>query len=150
MSIHGRNWRSAEWEAVVCQYKVYTGDQANGRMLYVNTNYTLEISRTGGCCMSIQIIIIIIIINFIYTLFPEKKLCSRVFTTGTLYTGDQPNGRMLYVNTKYKLEISRTGGCCMSIHSRHWRSAEREVVVCRYTVETGDQPNGRLFYVNTQ
>ena len=27
---------------------------------------------------------IIIIINFIYTLFPEKKLCSRVFTTGTL------------------------------------------------------------------
>ena len=56
MSIHGRNWRSAEWEAVVCQYKVYTGDQANGSMLYVNTNYTLEISRTGGCCMSIQII----------------------------------------------------------------------------------------------
>ena len=30
------------------------------------------------------LIIIIIIINFIYTLFPEKKLCSRVFTTGTL------------------------------------------------------------------
>ena len=28
--------------------------------------------------------IIIIIINFIYTLFPETKLCSRVFTTGTL------------------------------------------------------------------
>ena len=28
--------------------------------------------------------LIIIIINFIYTLFPEKKLCSRVFTTGTL------------------------------------------------------------------
>ena len=24
------------------------------------------------------------VINFIYTLFPEKKLCSRVFTTGTL------------------------------------------------------------------
>ena len=68
----------------------------------------------------------------------------------TVETGDQPNGRLLYVDTQLKLEISRTGGCCMSIHSRNWRSAEREVVVCRYTVETGDQPNGRLLYANTQ
>ena len=88
MSIQIIHWRSAEREAIVCQYKVYTGDQANGRMLYVNTNYTLEISRTGGCCMS--------------------------------------------------------------IHSRHLRSAEREDVVCQYKVYTGDQPNGRLLYVNTQ
>ena len=54
MSIQTIHWRSAEREAVVGQYKVYTGDQPNRRMLYVNTNYTLEISRTGGCCMSIQ------------------------------------------------------------------------------------------------
>ena len=38
----------------------------------------------------------------------------------------------------------------MSIHSRHWRSAKREDVVCQYAVETGDQPNGRLLYVNRQ
>ena len=54
----------------------------------------------------------------------------------------------------------------MSIHSRNWRSAEREVVVCQYTVETssaerevvvcqytvesGDQPDARLLYVNTK
>ena len=88
MSIRSIHWRSAEREAVVGQYKVYTGDQPNGRMLYVNTNYTLEISRTGGCCMS--------------------------------------------------------------IHSIHCRSAEREAVVCQYKVLTGDQPNGRLLYVNTQ
>ena len=38
----------------------------------------------------------------------------------------------------------------MSIQSINWRSAEREAVVCQYTVETGDQPNGRLLYVNTR
>ena len=27
----------------------------------------------------------------------------------------------------------------MSIQSRNWRSAEREAVVCQYTVDTGDQ-----------
>ena len=96
MSIHGRNLRSAEREAVVFQYTVDTGDQPNGMLLYVNTNYTLEISRTGGCCMSIQII--------------RWRSAERedVVYQYKLYTGDQPNGRMLYVNTKYKLEISRT------------------------------------------
>ena len=38
----------------------------------------------------------------------------------------------------------------MSIQSRNWRSAGREVVVCQYTVDTGEQPNGSLLYVNTQ
>ena len=88
MSIHGRNWRSDEREDVVCQY--------------------------------------------------------------TVDTEDQPNGRLLYVNTKYTLEISRTGGCCRPIQSIHCRSAEREDVVCQYKLYTGDQPNGRLLYVYTQ
>ena len=82
MSIHSRHWRSGGREVVVCQY--------------------------------------------------------------TVDTGEQPNGRLLYVNTQEKLEIRRAGGCCMSIHSRHLRSAEREDVVCQYKVYTGDQPNGRL------
>ena len=68
----------------------------------------------------------------------------------TVETGDQPDARLLYVNTQYILEISRTRGCCMSIHSRHWRAAEREVVVCQYTGETGDQTSGRMLYINTQ
>ena len=37
MSTHGGNWRSAELEVVVCQYTVYTGDQPDARLLYVNT-----------------------------------------------------------------------------------------------------------------
>ena len=99
MSIHGRNWRSAKWEAVVFQYTVDTGDQPNGRLFYVSTKYTLEIGQMGGCCMSIQII---------HWRSAERE---DVVCHCKLFNGDQPNGRMLYVNTKYKLEISRTGGC---------------------------------------
>ena len=71
MLIHSRYWRSAEREVVVCRYTVETGDQPNGRLLYVDTQLKLEISRTGGCFMSIH-----------------------------SNTGDQPNGRLFYVNTQ--------------------------------------------------
>ena len=88
MSIHGRNWRSAKREAVVCQYTVETGDPANGRMLYVNTQKTLEISRTGGCCMSIHS-------RNWRSAEREAVLCQY-----TEDPGNQPNGRLLHVDTQ--------------------------------------------------
>ena len=54
MSIHSRNWGSAEREAVVCQYTVDTGDQQNGRLWYFNTRWKQKINQRGCCFMSIH------------------------------------------------------------------------------------------------
>ena len=37
MSIHSRHLTSAGREVVLCQYRLETGDQPNGRLLYVDT-----------------------------------------------------------------------------------------------------------------
>ena len=88
MSIHRRHWKSTEREVVVCRYTVETGHQPNGRLFYVNTQKTLEISRMRGCCMSI---------HSRHWRAAEREV---VVCQYTGETGDQTSGRMLYVNTQ--------------------------------------------------
>ena len=88
MSIHGRNWRSAEREAVVCKYTVDTGDRPSGRLWYFNTRWKREIKQIVGCFMSIHG-------RNWRSAEREAVVCQY-----TVDNGDQPNGRLLDVNTQ--------------------------------------------------